>query len=86
MTYEKQPLGLTTLFLLDSPESGGDTIFAEYVLPSVDLRAPSLYIDIHFSVYFATCSMREAYNRLSKPMQEFLEGLDAVSVSYVLPC
>lgn len=83
MTYEKQPLGLTTLFLLDSPESGGDTIFAEYVLPSVDLRTPSLSIDV---LFFATCSMREAYNRLSKPMQEFLEGLDAVSVSSVLPC
>lgn len=29
--------------------------------------------------------MREAYNRLSKPMQEFLEGLDAVSFSSILP-
>lgn len=29
VSYEAQPLGLTTLFLLDSPASGGDTIFSD---------------------------------------------------------
>jgi alpha-ketoglutarate-dependent taurine dioxygenase len=54
VSYEAQPLGLTTLFLLDSPTSGGDTIFSD---------------------------QREAYARLSPPVQAFLDGLDAVRPS-----
>lgn len=51
VSYEIQPPGVTSLFLIEFPESGGDTLYAD---------------------------MREAYNRLSKPMQEFVEGLSAV--------
>ena len=31
VSYELQPPGLTTLFLLEAPETGGDTIFASQV-------------------------------------------------------
>jgi hypothetical protein len=31
VTYEEQPPGLTTLFLFDSPPSGGDTAYASQV-------------------------------------------------------
>ena len=29
VTYELQPPGLTTLFLYDTPESGGDTLYID---------------------------------------------------------
>jgi sulfonate dioxygenase len=31
VSYEEQPPGLTTLFLLDKPNTGGDTLFASQV-------------------------------------------------------
>ena len=31
MSYERQPPGLTTFFLLDQPKTGGDTLFVSQV-------------------------------------------------------
>lgn len=50
MTYEKQPPGLTALFLYDSPVSGGDTAF-------VDQRSAYKRLSPSFRAYLETLSV-----------------------------
>jgi sulfonate dioxygenase len=70
VTYEQQPPGLTTLFLYDTPGSGGDTGYVSQVGEQScwPWHAISTYADY----------IPEAYNRLSPSLRAYLETLSVV--------
>lgn len=77
MTYEKQPPGLTALFLYDSPTSGGDTAF-------VDQRAAYNRLSPSFRSYLETLTViHSAHEQANFSRERGAESSEARAYAHV---